>query len=184
MKKVLTVLLLLLVITGCNKTEVNYTYDIVSYPVDMSGYEGVNSTQHQFKRITVDQLFNVMDNKSSAVFYLGRTNCQCCQICIKYLNNVAKDLGVTVYYIDVYDKDMPLTDEALCDKLKTYIYEILDVEDGEKVLQTPTVFSVINGEFGGSIICTRNITFSKPATQAQEKQLIKEYEKILKPFAQ
>ena len=63
MKKILLALLILLTCVGCNKKndDINYTYDIISKDVDMSGYEGVSSTQHMFKGITVDQLFNCID---------------------------------------------------------------------------------------------------------------------------
>lgn len=183
MKKILLVLLLL-ICCGCSKSqEINYTYDIVSKDVDMSGYEGVSSTQHMFKGITVDQLFNCIDNKSSGIFYLGRTNCGCCQTCCKYLNDAAARLNVNVYYIDVYDKDMPLDTTEICDKLKSYIYDILDTVDGKKELQTPTVFTVINGEFADHMICMNNQEWSTPPTEKEINKLTDRYIEMLKPFA-
>lgn len=184
MKKFVLLLLVLIFITGCSRKDtVNYTYDIVSKDVDMSSYDGVNSTDHMFKGVTVQELFNCIDNKSSAVFYLGRTNCACCQTCLQYLDRTSKEMGVTIYYLDVYDADMPLTDKDLCDKLKTYIYNILEVdESGEKVLQTPTVFSVVNGELVDSIVCLSNYKWDNPPTESQENKLINKYKEILKPF--
>ena len=187
MKKFLFVLTILLLCSGCSRSEedIHFTYDIVSKDVDMSGYEGVNSTQHMFKRVTVQELFNCIDKGSSAPFYLGRTNCGCCQTCVKYLNQVASELGVTVYYIDVYDPDMPLTDQDLCDELRVYIYDILENdEDGEKALQTPTMFSVINGNVSkaNSIVCLSNYGWDDPPTKAQEDRLMSKYKNILKPF--
>ena len=188
MKKVLSVLLVLLLCTSCGKDddgEINQSYNIVSKDVDMSGYEGVNSTNHNFRGVTVQELFNCIDEKSSAVFYLGRTNCACCQTCLKYLDRVSRNLNVTIYYIDVYDKDMPLTSTELCDKLKEYIYDILEEnEEGEKELQTPTVFSVINGELKkeNSIVCLSNYYWDTPPTEKQENRIMNKYEAILKPF--
>lgn len=186
MKKFLVSLLVLLICVGCssNKETPKYTYDIKTKQVDMSGYEGVNSTQHKFVGVTVQELFNCIDEKSSGVFYLGRTNCGCCQTCVQYLNRVATELDMTIYYIDVYDPDMPLTDTELCDKLREYIYDILDEVDGQKELQTPTVFNVINGKLTDSIICLANSTWDNPPTQAQENKLMNKYKEILKPFVE
>lgn len=186
MKKIFCLFLVLLICCSCteNESKVNYTYDIVTKAVDMSGYEGVNSTIHMFKGVTVDQLYNTIDNDSSAVFYLGRTNCECCQTCIKYLNEVATDLGVTVYYIDVYDKEMPIETDEEIQKLTDYLLPILAEVDGEKELQTPTVFSVINGELKNSLICLSNWTWDYPPKDSQVKKLKNKYIEILKPFAE
>lgn len=184
MKKILSVLIVLLILTGCtSKDSINYTYDIVSKDVDMSGYDGVNSTDHMFKGVKVTELFNCIDNKSSAVFYLGRTNCACCQTCIQYLNQAAKELGVTIYYLDVYDEEMPITDQDLCNQLKLYLFNILDTDEtGQRVLQTPTVFSVVNGELVDSIICLSNYNWDNPPTDSQINRLLNKYKEILKPF--
>lgn len=195
MKKILCILLMLLMVTSCSKNtdnNINYSYDIESYPVDMSEYDGVNSTNHMFRRITVDQLFNCVDNKSSAVFYLGRTNCGCCQTTLKYLNEVALDLNVTVYYIDVYDKDMPLVgSEEDCpdcvvrtNRLKEILDSILYIDDeGKKQLQTPTIFSIINGELSDSIVCLADYAWDEPPTDKQIDRLRNKYSQILKPFS-
>lgn len=186
MKKLLCLLFICLLLVGCGDkqdiNEVNYTYDVNSRAVDMSGYDGLHSTGHQFVGITVDELFNVIDNKSSGAFYLGRTNCACCQTCIKYLNEVAANLNVTIYYLDAYDPIKPITDEEVIDKLTEYLYPILAEVDGERTLQTPTIFSVVNGEFKSSLICLGNWTFDDPPTNSQVKKLENKYTEILKPF--
>lgn len=193
MKKILLILLILFTIVGCkSKDDVNFNYDIVYKDVDMSGYDGVNSTNHAFKKVKVDQLFNCIDKKSSGIFYLGRTNCGCCQTTVQYLNKAALDLGVTIYYIDVYDPDMPLVvadGECLecverTNKLREYLYNILvENDEGKKELQTPTVFSVINGEIKDHIICLGNYSWDSPPTENQKDKIINRYKQILKPFA-
>ena len=182
-KKIFSLLFVLLLLCGCNTTNVNYTYDIKSIDVDMSEYEGVSSTEHMFKAITSEEFFNCVDNKSSGVFYLGRTNCACCQTCIKYLNNAAMQLNVPIYYMDVYDERMPITDIDLMDKLKIYLFDVMNVVDGEKQLQTPTVFSVINGEIVDSIICLGNYTWEDEPSYFDELILVNRYKSLLKPFA-
>ncbi len=187
MKKLILLFLLAFLLSGCGKKEeklpsVEYTYDIVSEKVDMSGYEGVSSTDHMFRIIKVQELFNTIDSKSSGIFYLGRTNCGCCQKVCRYLNEVAKELDLTVYYIDVYNEEDSLTEKETQDKLYQYMYEILGTsEEGEKTLLTPQVFSVINGEFYDSQICFDNYSLDDDAKIEKFKD---SYRHIMKPFVQ
>ena len=188
MKKILIVLLCLLLFScSSNSSKTNttpeYPYEIVSKQVDMSSYEGVSSTAHNFRAITVSELFNTIDNKSSGIFYLGRSNCGCCQTVCKYISQAATKAGVTVYYIDVYNQDEPLTDPELQDKLLKYMYEIANTdENNEKVLLTPHVFSVVNGEFYGSQVCYDNLELDYNPTDKQVEALINVYLKIFEPF--
>ena len=186
MKKLLIVFLLIMM-CGCKSEEkvtINYTYDIQYEKVDMSAYKGVNSTDHRFKSITVSELFNCVDNESSGVFLLGRSNCNCCQRVTRYINEVALKLGVDIYYIDAYnDKENLANSEYLQDKLKTYMYDILGTdENDEKVLLTPHLFQVINGKMGDSQICYDDLELDSSPTLAQIEKLEKVYERILKPF--
>ena len=187
MKKLFLLLALLLFLSACGKKEeklpkVNYTYDIVSDRVDMSAYEGVSSTDHNFRIVKVQEFFNTVDNKSSGIFYLGRTNCGCCQKVCRYLNEVAKELNQTVYYIDVYNEEDSLTEKEIQDKLYEYMYEILGTnEEGEKTLLTPQVFSVINGEFYDSQICFDDYSLDN---EAQIEKFKDSYRHIMMPFTQ
>ena len=184
MKKILLILLLLL--CSCTSvTKPEYPYEVENTKVDMSEYSGVSSTNHNFRLIKVSELFKCIDEKSSGVFYLGRENCHCCQQIVRYLNEAAQELNVTVYYIDVFDEDEPLTDQTRQDKLFEYLYDILGTnEEGERVLLTPHVFSVVNGQFYGSQICFDNLQFSDVPTEKEIKKLKDVYKKIMKPFAQ
>ena len=192
MKKILSILLILFILIGCSDKP-KYEYQITSYDVDMSHYEGVNSVNHMFKRVVVEELFNCIENKSSGVFYLGRENCGCCQNTTKYLNEVAKELNVTIYYINVYDQDSPLVgeeSEIVCDeckvrteKLRESLASILEKdEDGKLMLQTPEVFSVINGKIYDHMLCMDSQRWDNPPTQKQIDKLKNNYERILKPF--
>ena len=192
-KKVVAILLILLTCVSCGeKSDINYPYEIKSHDVDMSKYDGVNSTDHMFKRVTIDQLFNCVDLKSSGVFYLGRTNCGCCQTTVQYMNEAAKEANVYIYYIDVYDPDMPMVisgeDCAECkqrsDRIEEILYNFLDVNDeGEKVLQTPTVFTVINGEVTDCLICMNGLNWDSPPTENQINRLKNRYIEMFKPFS-
>ena len=133
--------------------------------------------------IIPDELFRCIDNKSSGVFYLGRTNCGCCQRVCRYLNEVAQELGVTVYYIDVYNEDESLMDKEVQDRMYEYLDPILKEEEGEKNILTPQVFSVINGKFAGSQICFDNYVLDPTPTQKQIEDFKNAYRDILRPFS-
>lgn len=186
MKKILIVLMLL-VLCACQKDEPiidTSGYEIVSDRVDMSSYYGVNSIDHKFRLVTCKELFNTIDNKGSGVFYLGRSNCNCCQDVTKYLNEVAKELDVTIYYIDVYNPNDDLaSSKELQDELLKYLHDICAEDDeGNKALFTPHLFQVINGELGDSQICHDGIFVSDP-TEKDIQNLKKVYTRILKPFS-
>ena len=186
MKKIILILAVMMLMCSCGKKEepVNYTYEIKSKNVDMSGYEGVNSTKHNFRLITPTEFFNAYDAKSSGVFYLGRTNCACCQRVCRYLDEVARELDVTVYYIDPYNEEESLTgNPELFAKMKEYMFPILGIEDGEKSLLTPQVFSLINGKYAGSQICFDNYVLDLPPTDEQVEKFKDAYRAILRPFS-
>ena len=186
MKKILIMIFVLLMFTSCggnNEGDVKYTYDIQAERVDMSGYKGVSSTNHNFMSTTVSEMCKAIDAKSSAIFYLGRDNCGCCQTVCRYIDEVARELDVTVYYLDVYNEKEPLTDSINQDKLYEYLDEILAEENGEKVLLTPQVFSIVNGKFHGSQICYDGIDFSNDPTDKQIETLKNIYRSIMEPFA-
>ena len=187
MKKIFIILYVVLTLCSCGKKEeeqkIKYTYEIVSSKVDMSGYEGVNSVKHNFRLITPSELYKVIDNKSSGVFLIGSTKCGCCQRVCRYLNEVAQELDVTVYYIDAYNEEEPLMDSQSQEKFKEYLDPILGEDDGKKAILTPQVFSVINGEFGGSQICFDNYVLDLTPTEEQIEKFKDSYRAILKPFS-
>lgn len=182
MKKLL--LIFLLILSACAESnKPNYPYEVKAEKVDMSMYEGVSSTKHNFMKTKASELFKCFEEKSSGIFYIGRKNCGCCQTVTKYVSQKASELGVTVYYLDAYDQDEPLTDKATYDKLLEYLSDYLpEDEDGKKGLLTPHLFTIIDGKIVGSQICHDGIEFDKPETDEQVKSLLDAYQKIMEPF--
>ena len=189
MKKIGILFIVLIFFSACAKKEEKelpvpeYPYTIVSKAVDMSAYEGVSSTRHNFRIITISELANTVDQKSSGVFFLGRTNCGCCQDVCKYLNEVALELNVTVYYINVYNEDEPLDQQDMIDALYKYLDPILNEDEGKKVLLTPQVFSIVNGEFYGSQICVDGYNVTEDSSIRQIEKFKDSYRAIMAPFA-
>ena len=179
MKKILMLLCVLFVICGCS-AKPDLSYEVNSYPVDMSGYDGVTSVGHNFVGVEVDEVFRAIQEKGSAVFYLGFKGCEHCQKAVKHLNKVAQELGVTVCYIDAKSETHPVTNEDL-DDLTIALYDVLNRDEyGEKALYTPHVFSIINGKIAGSYI-----SMKETGDEAKDGENIEKiYRKILEPFAQ
>lgn len=192
MKKIFVVISFLLLLVSCsNKPNVNYDYEINCKNVDMSIYDDMSSTDHCFKLITASELYKCCVNKGSGIFYLGYGTCPFCNKAIKYLNEVGMEMGVTIYYIDAMNEDeLIIGNNANIKKLTSFLEPILDKdEEGKKVLMTPHVFTVINGDFYGSYVSlpyklNGDLDFDTPPTSKQVKKLKNIYRDLFEPFVQ
>jgi len=190
MKKLfLIVIVFLLCACDNNKVNINYTYDIQTNECDMSGYETMSNQKHCFKKIKVDELYKCCENDSSGIFYLGYDTCPFCNRCIEYLNEVGMSMGVTIYYIDATNpEDKILGENDAIRQSTNFLEPILDtIDEGKKVLMTPHVFTIVNGEFYDSYVSlpykkNGDLDFDNPPTTTQIKTLESEYKKLFKPF--
>ena len=189
MKKFILILMMFLLLCSCKEEKKEseipgYTFEIESERIDMSGYEGVTSTKHNFRIVKLSEVFRTIDEGSSGIFYLGRTNCGCCQEITRILNEAAMELNVNVYYIDPYDEDYDLvSDVEIRKKTMEYLYDILDPnEEGEKDLMTPHVFTVINGHFGDSQVCFDHMKVDNSNKEKKASALKSRYLEMLEPF--
>ena len=186
MKKILSVLMCLLFLAGCSEKEVakpdfNSDFTVETYKVDMSGYENIKSTGHMFLGTTVSELKRTIDEKGYGTFVLSRTSCSHCQIAMQYLNQAAEELGVHVYYIDAESDTYPILGTDNYDTLYNALYDVLAEDDeGNKELQTPHFFTIIDGEIVGSQIGT---TWNGSSySESDANKLVETYKKLLTPF--
>ena len=96
MKKIFVVLIMLLSVFGCSKTEpekveINYLDMPSVYKADMSDYPGMKAFDHNFIGISAEELLNARRNGGSGLFYLGYNDCHYCREAVRYLNEVAKE---------------------------------------------------------------------------------------------
>ncbi len=187
MNKVKTILaILLLLLTGCSRKAVpkpEYRYEVQSTVIDMSAYSGVSSTKHNFRLVSIEEFYRTIDNGSSGIFYLATNTCGCCQNITKYLSEVATELGVTVYYIDAFDPQNDLSLRENNDRLVSYIEPIMGTDDdGNKVVLTPHLITVINGELTGSQICFDDLGISDIGLERNVRKLEDVFRTILEPF--
>lgn len=184
MKKLFLVLVLLLSLFGCGNQnqELNYV-DIEGYAVDMSGYNGVSSTGHNFVGITPDELIKVIDEGGSAIVFMGYTGCHVCQEVARYINEVAQELDVTVYYLNCTSEQYPLRDAAY-DNVVESLNDILRTnESGDKTIYTPHVFSIINGVPQSGHISVVNSWQEGNPSEESIQELENIYREIMQPFA-
>ena len=147
MKKLFIVLFILCFFLGAcqKKPDLSKPFEIWTYDVDMSGYEGLDSKDHMFKGTTVSELERVMEEKGYGPFVLSATFCPHCQIAMRYLNEVAKDLDVYIYYLDGASKEYPIQGTNDYNILFDLLYTTLNVGEDGKEIQTPELFTIVDG---------------------------------------
>ena len=175
--------LVLGMISGCAKetTPVHYLEDLVAVPVDMSVYPGFNDPDHHFKRVTLKEANRIYKEGGSGILYYGYSHCSWCPRAVPVMNQVAKDLDMTIYYIDMDSKDG--NTEEVYNEFLDLTKDFLKKDDnGDPVLYVPQVFVVKNGEIVGDHLST--VDSYKPSqgemTEKQNKELYKIYEKMFK----
>ena len=84
-------------ITITNKIEIQST------PADMDGYIWIDEERADFQLIPLRESIRFFKEGGSGILYYGKVNCDWCQRAVPQLNRAARDLGVTVYYVDVSD---------------------------------------------------------------------------------
>ena len=181
MKKLITIIICLLILTGC-KNDYSKPWNINTYDADMSYYEGLNRSGHMFVGTTVGELKRLIDEKGYGVFVFSHKFCAHCQIAMKMMNDVAEELNVYIYYIDGYSDEYPIQDTENYDILFDILFDYLkEDENNEKAFFTPHIFSIIDGKIVESYIGTtwEGLDYTK----TDEKNLKDIYRNILKPFA-
>ena len=188
MKRIISLLLFLLFLTACNiKPEVKYNYDIECKDADMSEYVSMQGVEHCFKLVKPSELVNCVENDGSGIFYLGYGTCPFCNKVIHYLNEVGMEMGVTIYYIDAMNTEEPIIgNNENIRALTSFLEPILDKDPDtdKKVLMTPHVFTVVNGEFYQSYVSlpyklNGDVDFDDPPTEAQINKVKKTLQKKL-----
>ena len=151
MKKIVLVLTALLTLVSCGKQEqevdktvtITNSVELNTYDADMSGYKWLYDSEPAFTEITLEESIRIFKEEGSGILYYGYAGCPWCERAVPILNKVAKETGVTVYYINVH---FQTTMEAY-NELMTYISPILEKDsEGEPVFKVPEVIAVKDGE--------------------------------------
>lgn len=184
MKKLLS-LLLVLVLTGCqqatpptstastsNGCDITVECDVIGEKADMSAYEDFMDTDHVFKEITMAQGNELLQSDKTFVLYYGFSTCPWCVEVLPILNDVAKENGMEVEYVNVRPTGTDSTNDIRVDTNPDYVQlveltkEYLSTTDeGVKRLYVPFVFFVKDGE----IVASHQDTF--PEHDAHERKM-------------
>ena len=96
----------------------------------------------------IDKIINILE-KGTGIVYLGFPECPWCQTYVKYLNEVAMDLGIEkIYYYNIREDRSNNTEEyqKIVSILENYLQ---NDEEGNKRIYVPSVITLKKGEIVG-----------------------------------
>ena len=97
---------------------------------------------------SIDEIINILE-KGTGIVYLGFPECKWCQRYVKYLNEVAKEMGLEkIYYYNIREDRNNNTEKYL--KIVSILEDYLqNDEEGNKRIYVPSVIAVKKGEIVG-----------------------------------
>ena len=145
MKKLMLIVCVLLMLTGCGpkKTlieDLNVTLN------DMMSYETMSEPSDHFYELTLKEALRLFEEGGSGILLISRSTCSHCLNAVPVLAEVADEHDLTIYYVDC---GKSLESEDL-EKLEVYAKDVL----GARGVMVPIVFSIVNGEALGKHIGT------------------------------
>ena len=198
MKKILTCLLAVVLLAGCfNKTEskkntssdtltITNKVSLTSTKADMKGYKWIRNDVADFQLITLKESLRMFEEGGTGILYYGYDECAWCNRAVSELNEVAKELNLTIYYVDASAK----VEKDDYKKLLEYIDPVLKVNSsGEKGFYVPAVIGVKNGklvDYHVSLLDDFELSKDDPNKQlsdAQKQELQDIYRNIAKSVA-
>ncbi len=131
--------------------------------LDMGGYVWLDDKNPNFIQITMAESLRLMDEGGSGIVVYSYDTCPFCNRAIPVLNQAAKEAGIYVYYVDVYEKELMTPDgqsfseegNATVKSMMTHLDSILKHERNEETgqmepaLYTPEVVAIKNGQITG-----------------------------------
>lgn len=106
------------------------------------------SKNNVFEYKNINEIIKIMEN-GTGVVYLGFPECPWCQAYVKYLNEVASDVGIKkIYYFNILEDRKNNTKEY--QKIVSILEDYLQYDnEGNKRVYVPNVSFHINGEVIG-----------------------------------
>lgn len=148
MKRIISVLTILLLLVGCTKNEtiekVSYTNDVVIdvENVDMSAYNEMSFSDHNYVGVQMNQIIKMINEGGTALVFLGYPGCFACNLTVPVLDQAAEDKGVEILYVK--GDNIPNEDfYGFIDLVEDHLQE---GQDGEKTVMTPFIFALKDGK--------------------------------------
>lgn len=106
------------------------------------------TTDNVFVYRTQDEILKILQH-GTGIVYLGFPECPWCKAYVKYLNEVAKDLGIDkIYYYNIREDRKNNTEDY--QKIVAILKEYLQYdEEGNKRIYVPSVIALKKGEIVG-----------------------------------
>lgn len=127
-------------------------FEVLSRNLEMSGYTMMNDPDPAFYQISVtDSLDMVQSHEATAVLVYADTNDPYCQRAIPILNEVAKDTGTNIFYVDMLDerftsKSEDEQNQIISNFITAYTSVFPVNEDGTQSFSIPFVVGIKEGE--------------------------------------
>lgn len=134
-----------------NSENSTYDYSLVNEleigeKVDMTGYSYMGP-ENNYLEIDFSDLKNNYNNKDfSGTILVSFTGCSHCQNIVYLLNNYMKFNNFNIYYFNaeaLFDKE---NRKEFVDMFNSYLADDEEGEEGDKVIYTPMLISIKNGE--------------------------------------
>lgn len=186
-KKIFLFGLVVCLLTGCAPTaeEITITNSVRlnTTTADMSGYKFLEDEDPAFVQITYAESLRMFMEGGSGILFYGYEDCYYCNRAVPVLNEVAKEAGITIYYIDTYDTTD--TSRETYDELMTYLEGTFQEEEdtGEMAFYVPDVVGIKEGKLVSYHVSLTDGFIrgneSKQLTRAQKNSLKQDYIDVL-----
>jgi hypothetical protein len=167
--------------------------------LDMDGYKWLNDENPAFEQITMEESLRLYEEGGSGLVFYSYDTCPWCNRAVPVLDKAAKEMGVTIYYVDVYEPEVISDKEKgtkLINRMMADLDSILHHEKDENgnlqpAFYTPELVAVKKGSIVGHktsiaddfTTAGTKTTDEDQMTEAQKNELLKIYEDLIQAAA-
>lgn len=158
--------------------------------LDMSGYKWLEDKDPAFIQVSMQESLRLMDEGGSGIILYSYPDCPWCNRAVPVLNDAAKEMGIHVYYVDVYELELlDASGKSFSAEGKTIIQSMLkhydsilkhetnsDTGEVEPTLYTPEVVAIKKGQITGhhtSLVDSFNMTSDTDQMNDDQKAELK-----------
>ena len=150
--------------------------------LDMDGYWWLDDDDPAFIQISFTESFRLFEEGGTGMLVYSYPDCPYCNRAVPVLNEAAKEKGIKVYYVDVYEPEMTTdtTEEQFYEDLY-HLYDLLDpilekmtnetTGEIEPAFYVPEVVAIKDGEIvGHHCSLTDDFVLEDSETQMTDEQ--------------
>jgi len=166
-------------LSGCGSSgpvTITSSVELKSAKADMSEYYLLEDSDHVFLEVSEEEALRLYEEGGSGIVFYGSSDCFYCNRAVVELNAAAKELEVSVYYVDVYRGD--LTEEV---RERTESYLSATYVNGRFTI--PEVVAVKDGKITDSHVSLLKSKTEETLTESQKRELQKIYRDLIRSAA-